>query len=177
MFMGPEPVTLWDTIVVMAVLAWPITLTLFILLVITVTAGMWKVFKKAGYAGWKCLIPFYNLYLLADIAGLKSWYATTVIVQFIAVIFTVIFARPNIIYEILVQSNLMKFEAVAVIAAILFAITIGVMLVYLVYSVAQKFQKGVGYTLGLILLPFIFWPMLGFGDVQYQGEKQNNLTT
>ncbi len=26
----------------------------------------WKIFEKAGFAGWKCLIPFYNNYCLAD---------------------------------------------------------------------------------------------------------------
>lgn len=38
-----------------------------------------------------------------------------------------------------------------------------------VAAMAGKFGKGAGYTIGLILLPFIFYPMLGFGDAQYQG--------
>jgi len=168
MLMGPGPDTWWEAIVVMAVLAWPLTLTLLVLSGILVTAGMWKVFNKAGYAGWKCLIPFYNLYLLADIAGLKDWYSITVIVQLITVILTVIFARLNVIYEILVQAKLTSLESVAVTVAIFFVISIGVMLVYLIYSVAQKFQKGFSYALGLVFLPVIFWPILGFGDDQYQ---------
>lgn len=36
-------------------------------------------------------------------------------------------------------------------------------------NIAEKFGKGVGYAIGLILLPFIFVPMLGFGSAQYQG--------
>lgn len=28
--------------------------------------SMWKLFVKAGYAGWKALIPFYNLYILFE---------------------------------------------------------------------------------------------------------------
>ena len=31
-------------------------------------------------------------------------------------------------------------------------------------GVAQRFGKGVGYGIGLALLPFIFWPMLAWGD-------------
>lgn len=31
-------------------------------------------------------------------------------------------------------------------------------------GVAQRFGKGVGYGFGLALLPFIFWPMLAWGD-------------
>ena len=28
-----------------------------------------------------------------------------------------------------------------------------------------------GFTVGLILLPIIFYPLLGFGDAQYQGRR------
>ncbi len=34
-------------------------------------------------------------------------------------------------------------------------------------SLAKKFGKGTGFVVGLILLPFIFYPILGFGDAQY----------
>ncbi len=32
---------------------------------------------------------------------------------------------------------------------------------------AQRFGKGGGFVVGLIFLPFIFYPILGFGDAQY----------
>ena len=38
------------------------------------------------------------------------------------------------------------------------------------HGVSTNFGKGVGFTLGLIFLPFIFVPVLGFGDAQYQGS-------
>jgi hypothetical protein len=34
---------------------------------------------------------------------------------------------------------------------------------------SKSFGQGVGFTLGLILLSFIFIPLLGLGDAQYQG--------
>ncbi len=37
-------------------------------------------------------------------------------------------------------------------------------------GLAEKFGKGTGYALGLVFLPFIFFPMLGFGSAQYQGD-------
>jgi ABC-type transport system involved in cytochrome c biogenesis permease component len=42
---------------------------------------------------------------------------------------------------------------------------------YIILSIdtAKRFGKGGGFAVGLILLPFIFWPMLGFGSAQYQG--------
>ncbi len=40
-----------------------------------------------------------------------------------------------------------------------------------IYDLAQSFGKGIAYTLGLIFVPFIFFPLLGFGDAQYQGSN------
>lgn len=37
----------------------------------------------------------------------------------------------------------------------------------LLQGVAEAFGKGIGFTLGLIFLPFIFFPLLAFGDAQY----------
>jgi hypothetical protein len=37
------------------------------------------------------------------------------------------------------------------------------------HSLSKSFGKDVGYTLGLILLAFVFYPMLAFGSARYQG--------
>jgi hypothetical protein len=36
-------------------------------------------------------------------------------------------------------------------------------------ELAKVFGKGIGYTIGLILLGFMFLLLLGFGDAKYQG--------
>ena len=36
-------------------------------------------------------------------------------------------------------------------------------------EIAKKFGKGTGFGLGMAFIPFIFWPMLAFGDATYQG--------
>ena len=36
-------------------------------------------------------------------------------------------------------------------------------------DIAKNFGKGVGFGIGMIFLPFIFYPILGFGSAQYQG--------
>jgi hypothetical protein len=45
---------------------------------------------------------------------------------------------------------------------------IGLALIIPLIDLAEKFDKGAGYGLGLYFLPFVFWPMLGLGDAQYQ---------
>jgi hypothetical protein len=39
-------------------------------------------------------------------------------------------------------------------------------------DLAKSFGKETLWGVGLILLPFIFYPLLGFGDAQYQGPKK-----
>lgn len=41
--------------------------------------------------------------------------------------------------------------------------------IYATYKLAQKFGKGIGFTLGLLFVPFVFFPMLGFDDSEYDG--------
>ena len=36
-------------------------------------------------------------------------------------------------------------------------------------SVAQAFGKSAGFGIGLAFLGFVFYPLLGFGDAEYQG--------
>lgn len=37
-------------------------------------------------------------------------------------------------------------------------------------EIAKKFGQGVGFTIGLFFFPFIFFPILGFGDYSYKAE-------
>ncbi|MCR9165676.1 MAG: DUF5684 domain-containing protein [Nannocystaceae bacterium] len=42
-----------------------------------------------------------------------------------------------------------------------------VMIFLIPIAIAEKFGKGAGFGVGLALLGFIFYPMLGFGDATY----------
>lgn len=49
-----------------------------------------------------------------------------------------------------------------------------VILIIVYIELAKAFGKSGGFAVGLILLSFIFIPILGFGDAQYQyGEVKN----
>lgn len=39
-------------------------------------------------------------------------------------------------------------------------------------DISKKFGRGVGTTLLLLFLPFIGWPILGFGDTKYKSKGQ-----
>ena len=44
---------------------------------------------------------------------------------------------------------------------------------YIILSIdmAKSFGKGTGFALGMVFLPFIFWPALAFGSATYQGPS------
>ena len=45
-----------------------------------------------------------------------------------------------------------------------------VFLIIVYVDLAKAFGKGAGYAVGMLLLPFIFFPILGFGSATYQGS-------
>jgi hypothetical protein len=96
-------------------------------IIVVMIVGMWKVFEKAGKPGWASIIPFYNLYVLTEIAG-----------------------RPILWFILLL------IPCVNIVAHIVISI-----------DIAKNFGKDTVYAIGLILFPFIFWPLLGFGDAKY----------
>ena len=52
-----------------------------------------------------------------------------------------------------------------------------VFMIWLYNLVSKSFGKSEGFTVGMVLFPYIFWPILGFGDARYIGpsaaEAQN----
>ena len=48
------------------------------------------------------------------------------------------------------------------IANLVVAILVGI-------AIAEKFGKGAGFGVGLALLSFVFYPLIGFGDAQFTG--------
>lgn len=104
--------------------------------------AMWKIFEKAGEAGWKSLIPLYNLYILLKIIRF-NW---------LLLLGLLIFIIPILSWAI-------------------GAIYLVVLQVIVCYRLARSFGKELGYTLGLIFLTPIFYLMLGFGDAKYKALR------
>jgi hypothetical protein len=60
-----------------------------ILAVISVIAS-WKIFSKAGQAGWKSLIPIYNVYVLLQIVGRPEWWLLLLIIPGVNIVISLI---------------------------------------------------------------------------------------
>ena len=45
-----------------------------------------------------------------------------------------------------------------------------IVLLIVVHEISKRFGRGIGTTIGLVCLPFVFWPILGFGSAQYSTD-------
>lgn len=104
--------------------------------------AMWKIFEKAGEAGWKSLIPIYNLYILLKIIRF-NWLLLLGLLIFI----------------------------IPIIGWVIGAIYMFVLQVIICYRLSRSFGKELGYTIGLLLLTPIFYLILGFGSAKYKALK------
>ena len=60
-----------------------IYLLLFLLGVVLPFAGLYKIFEKAGYAGWKGLVPIYNYIIWLNIIKKPKWWIIFLVIPFI----------------------------------------------------------------------------------------------
>lgn len=137
-----------DYILVMVI----ISLVLIVLHII----GLWKVFKKAGEAGWKSIIPFYNSYTLYKISWNPMWF------------WLVLFGG-------LIGAGLLSFATVTVcvILGALVELFTFVVRFIMYYRLCLAFGWGVGrYILTLLCAPIMLMVM-GFGKSVYAGPITN----
>ena len=106
-----------------------LTMIIYLVILIVVIAGFWKIFEKAGKPGWAAIVPIYNLIVILEIIGRPLWWIILCIIPIV-----------NFFIILLIDIDM-----------------------------AKSFGKSVGFGLGLFFLGFIFVPLLGFGDAEYQG--------
>jgi hypothetical protein len=78
------------------------------------------------------------------------------------------------IYNLIVMLKIAGKPAWWIVLMLIPFVNIVVMIIMLV-ALAQSFGKGVGFALGMLFLPFIFYPMLAWGDARYQGPPAPSL--
>jgi cytochrome bd-type quinol oxidase subunit 2 len=121
-------------------LAGTFLLVLFLILLpllIFYVVCLWKVFEKAGVEGWKAIIPVYNGWVLAEIAGKPGWWGIVGIAGVIPVLGWI----------------------ASIVALVLYVI--------ICIELSKKFGKDPVFSLVLIFLSVIGYAILAFGKAQY----------
>ena len=138
-----------------------------IILSILLIIADWKIFKKAGEPGWKAIIPIYNIYIMYKIVNMRGWWwfmvGFTILYTIVA---TSIGYNPSLTPEELANLNFSTHPIFIVTLIVFCAVSIYVSIVY-AYRTAKVFGHGIGYIIGLLFLPCIFWLILGFGKSKY----------
>jgi hypothetical protein len=68
----------------------PVSLIISLLIGLLLIVAMWKVFTKAGQAGWASIIPIYNLYIWCKIVGRPWWWILLMLIPFVNFIILII---------------------------------------------------------------------------------------
>lgn len=129
-------------------------LSITILWYIIFAIANWMIFRKAGEAGWKAIIPLYNTYISFKI----SWNTSMLWVMVGCFVISAVLSVFNSALGITLSSALS-----------LVACVIGIMQTHML---SKAFGHGVGFTLGLLFLNPIFILILGFGGAKYRGAQR-----
>lgn len=123
-------------------------------------AGVWTSFSKAGRPGWAAIIPVYNLIVWLDVAG-KAWWWIFIVLAPLIFIFLGVFMGVALGSFIVV----LVCYLLGLVGSLILSIVLSI-------AYAQNFGKGIGFGIGLALLTPVFYPLLGFGDAEYQGDDR-----
>jgi hypothetical protein len=117
------------------------------------TAGMWELFQKADQPGWTAAIPFVNAWVMIRVTHNEWW------------LFLLLLLSP-------VTAAAMQVTGAGWLWYLLAVVLLPNVAAYakLLIDLAGRFGRGVGTGLGLVVLPFVFFPLLGYGDTQYRAE-------
>jgi hypothetical protein len=75
-----------------AALGGGVVLIIMLAVAVVFIIGLWKVFTKAGQPGWASIIPFYNAYILIQIAGRPGWWLLMLLIPFVNLVFGLLLA-------------------------------------------------------------------------------------
>lgn len=162
------------------------TLVFSIIMWIVVAIGRSICIKKAGEKSWKAFIPIYGTYILYKISGMSGyWIIINIISNIISYVGIIIsmsmLSELNNIditsspYTALEKINELstKYAIVSGIKNIFqFLFSAGTLALSIVWSIkfCKSFGKSGGYIAGMILVPFVFYYIIGLGDAEYEGN-------
>ena len=130
---------------------------------VLILAAPWRVFSKAGLAGWKSLIPIYSEYCTFKI----SW----------KTMFFWIVIAAGIVSGML--TNMMDGqETVSALVRILASaagVTVTIINLVMNIKLSQRFGHGILFGLGLMFLTPVFTLILGLGDSEYLGNPDEGM--
>lgn len=146
--------SIFDSLVTIITTYSIIAIIAYVLLVV----AWWKIFTKAGEAGWKSLIPIYNVYILFKISWKPLVFWIVIICSFASSIIGGTDSDSTIL-------NILGWAC---------SVAPTIVLLILDYRLSKAFGHGLPFALGLMIpaLKNIFTLVLAFGKSQYVGNGE-----
>ncbi len=133
----------------------PVPFPLLIISSIAVISGLAGIFRKSGKPIWIAFVPFYNVYTLADIAGVKR-----------GILYTV-----TALYIIGATGHYVRLDLTVIVLSLLLTF---VGWIFICVGLKNRFSLSVPLTIALVVAPFIMLPVLGFSSKEYD-QGQNSI--
>lgn len=67
-----------------------VLIIIYLAVIVLIVAGAWLVFTKAGEAGWKAIIPIWNIIVMLRIVGRPLWWIILLLIPFLNIIISLI---------------------------------------------------------------------------------------
>ena len=138
-------------------------LGLALLLSILMAVSYWKIGTKAGYPGWALLVPFYGVFVhlrMIKRPALWGW-----IVLSGTTLQTILS-----LYELMTGTVQADQPFWLSTISILLSIATSIYSVRMIHGFSRVFGKSGWYTVGIVFFPYVFIPMLAFGNARYQPD-------
>jgi hypothetical protein len=163
--MTPEIITT----VVFTIFFSVICLAILALLIVS----MWKIYGKMGEPGWKCIVPFYSNWVLIErLRKPRSWFwIMTLCGLIICVLYVMLLVRIIGCPEEMPAGTILLILVILAVAVV--SLVYGIKITH---ALSKAFGQGTGFTVGMILLPVVFYPVLAFGSYQFQPEEEKILS-
>ena len=126
--------------------------------------SLWKIYEKMGEPGWKGIIPYYNIWVMVDkLKKPRFWFWIQVVCSALLIGISVI-TTGLLLIAMQTQEDIAGIIAVIGIFSLIIAVVALVYQIRLFHALSKSFGYGAGFTVGLVLLPIVFFPILAFGD-------------
>lgn len=111
---------------------------------ILVIIAWWRIFEQAGFQGWKAIIPVYNVIIMFRMTRIRPEWAWVMVGLLIPFV------------NFLAALGLLVLGALSAV------------------RLSQAYNRSGVWAIGLVLLPFIFYPILAFGYERYDYSRIAN---
>lgn len=124
-----------------------VLLIICLAVMVFILIGQWKMYKKAGKNGWEAIIPFYNNYVLVQIAGLQwYWFLIPLIAGFVS------------------GMGIPVISGVAGLASIVASANVA-------YNMSKKFNKSTAWFVVSIFFSGLTYALLGYSSNEKYDES------